>query len=221
MRAPRRRMLALLLGGSAAAHAGASGGRAGTRHRRQGRPADSGVAVQLGGGDRAGGLVRRAVDAVAHATTAERAPARRLLRARRGTGAARASRPCWTHCGASASALFALVLYSGFDGAQVPNANFSVTFIYVIFWVGLPVLSVLFGDVFASLSPWRACARCARGLRAAGCARGRRAARCAIPPARHVAGGLRHRRLRLAGAGVCQSRRTVDCWRRCRSAISR
>src|SRR5271157_2793649 len=44
--------------------------------------------------------------------------------------------------------LFALVLYSGFAGAQVPNANFSVTFIYVLFWVGIPVASVLFGDVF-------------------------------------------------------------------------
>lgn len=55
--------------------------------------------------------------------------------------------------------LFALVLYSGFDGAQVTQANFSVTFIYVIFWVGLPVVSVLFGDVFRALSPWRTCAR--------------------------------------------------------------
>jgi hypothetical protein len=55
--------------------------------------------------------------------------------------------------------LFALVIYSGFDGAQVTQANFSVTFIYVIFWVGLPVLSVLFGDVFRALSPWRTCAR--------------------------------------------------------------
>jgi hypothetical protein len=61
-------------------------------------------------------------------------------------------------------ALFALVLYSGFAGAQVANANFSVTFIYVIFWVGLPVLSVLFGDVFAAFSPWRACARCCGGV---------------------------------------------------------
>ncbi len=61
-------------------------------------------------------------------------------------------------------ALFALVLYSGFAGAQVPGANFSVTFIYVIFWVGLPVLSVLFGDIFAALSPWRTCARALRGL---------------------------------------------------------
>jgi hypothetical protein len=58
--------------------------------------------------------------------------------------------------------LFALVLYSGFDGAQVATANFSVTFIYVIFWVGIPVASVLFGDVFGALSPWRSCARAIR-----------------------------------------------------------
>ncbi len=58
--------------------------------------------------------------------------------------------------------LFALVLYSGFAGAQAPTANFSVTFIYVIFWVGLPVLSVLLGDVFRALSPWRSCARLLR-----------------------------------------------------------
>ncbi len=64
-------------------------------------------------------------------------------------------------------ALFALVLYSGFAGAQVPGANFSVTFIYVIFWVGLPVLSVLFGDVFAAFNPWRACARALRPALAA------------------------------------------------------
>jgi hypothetical protein len=60
-------------------------------------------------------------------------------------------------------ALFALVVYSGFDGAQVANANFSVTFVYVIFWVGVPVLSVLFGDVFKVFSPWRACARACEG----------------------------------------------------------
>lgn len=61
-------------------------------------------------------------------------------------------------------ALFALVLYSGFAGTQEPSANFSVTFVYVIFWVGVPVLSVLLGDVFAAFSPWRACARALRGL---------------------------------------------------------
>jgi hypothetical protein len=55
--------------------------------------------------------------------------------------------------------LFVLVVYSGFAGAQVTQANFSVTFIYVIFWVGLPVASVLFGDVFRALNPWRTCGR--------------------------------------------------------------
>jgi hypothetical protein len=68
-------------------------------------------------------------------------------------------------------ALFALVLYSGFAGAQVALANFSVTFIYVVFWVGLPVLSVLFGDIFRAFSPWRTCARLAVAL--AGAVRGR------------------------------------------------
>jgi hypothetical protein len=63
-------------------------------------------------------------------------------------------------------AVFALVIYSGFDGAQVTQANFSVTFIYVVFWVGTPVASVLFGDLFHALSPWRTCARaCAAILR--------------------------------------------------------
>ncbi len=60
--------------------------------------------------------------------------------------------------------LFALVVYSGLEGAQVPNANFSVTFIYVVFWVGMPIASVLFGDIFAAFSPWRSCARALRWL---------------------------------------------------------
>jgi hypothetical protein len=61
-------------------------------------------------------------------------------------------------------AVFALVIYSGFDGAQVTQANFSVTFVYVVFWVGTAVVSVLFGDVFRALSPWRTCARVGAAL---------------------------------------------------------
>ncbi|MCW3019901.1 MAG: fenitrothion hydrolase protein FedB [Solirubrobacterales bacterium] len=61
-------------------------------------------------------------------------------------------------------ALFALVIYSGFDGAQVTQANFSVTFLYVVFWVGLPVASLLFGDVFRAFNPWRTCARALAAL---------------------------------------------------------
>ncbi len=60
--------------------------------------------------------------------------------------------------------LFALVVYSGFAGAQVTQANFSVTFIYVIFWVGTPLASVLFGDIFRAFSPWRTCARVLNAL---------------------------------------------------------
>jgi hypothetical protein len=59
--------------------------------------------------------------------------------------------------------LFVLVVYSGFAGAQVPNANFSVNFIYVIFWVGLPLASVLCGDIFRVFSPWRTCGRIVAG----------------------------------------------------------
>jgi hypothetical protein len=56
-------------------------------------------------------------------------------------------------------AFFALLVYAGFAGTEVPTANFAPTAVYVVFWVGLVVASVLFGDVFRLLSPWRALAR--------------------------------------------------------------
>ena len=92
-----------------------------------------------------------------------------------------------------------LVVYAGFAGAQVPNSNFAVTFIYVVFWVGMPVASVLFGDIFKALSPWRSCARAIRwaGRRVAPkgfCAR----AAALSGLARHVAGGRSADRLRVA-----------------------
>ena len=36
--------------------------------------------------------------------------------------------------------------------------NFAPTFVYVVFWLGMPLLSVLFGNVWRVLSPWRAIA---------------------------------------------------------------
>lgn len=84
---------------------------------------------------------------------------RPLLRVPAGLGAA-----LELFAGLVGVALFALVICSGFAGTQDPDENFSVTFVYVIFWVGLPVLSVLLGDVFAAFSPWRACARALTGL---------------------------------------------------------
>jgi hypothetical protein len=63
-------------------------------------------------------------------------------------------------CGALGVAVFAVVLYAGFAGEQeLPTANLEPTFIYVLFWVGLPFLSLPFGDVFRAFNPWRAIAR--------------------------------------------------------------
>jgi hypothetical protein len=52
-------------------------------------------------------------------------------------------------------AWFAIVVYAGLAGSQTTPANLAPTAIYVIFWVGVPVLSVLFGDVFRLVNPWR------------------------------------------------------------------
>jgi len=63
-------------------------------------------------------------------------------------------------------ALFALVVYAGLAGEQVETANLAPTFVYVVFWVGLVPLSLLLGDVFAAVNPWRAMGRGAGWLAA-------------------------------------------------------
>jgi hypothetical protein len=60
--------------------------------------------------------------------------------------------------------LLAVVVWSGLSGTEQPNANFSVTFVFVTFWLGLVLLSVLFGDVFRAFNPWRAIGRAAGAL---------------------------------------------------------
>jgi hypothetical protein len=57
--------------------------------------------------------------------------------------------------------LLAVVVWSGLSGTEQPNANFSITFAFVTFWLGAVLLSVLFGDVFRAFNPWRAIARVA------------------------------------------------------------
>ena len=61
--------------------------------------------------------------------------------------------------GALGVAIFAVVVYAGLAGTQTATANLVPTFVYVVFWVGLVVASVLLGDVFRLLNPWRALAR--------------------------------------------------------------
>ena len=59
---------------------------------------------------------------------------------------------------------FAAVVYAGLTGSQTATANLAPTAVFVIFWVGIPVLSVAFGDVFAAINPWRAAARATSAL---------------------------------------------------------
>lgn len=58
-------------------------------------------------------------------------------------------------------ALFAVLVWAGLAGTQSTNANLAPTLVAVIFWTGIPVLSLVFGDVFAALNPWRAIGRAA------------------------------------------------------------
>jgi hypothetical protein len=57
--------------------------------------------------------------------------------------------------------LFALVVYAGLEGTEAPDRNFALVFVFVTFWLGLVLLSVLFGDVFKAFNPWRAMGRAA------------------------------------------------------------
>ncbi len=63
--------------------------------------------------------------------------------------------------GAIGALLLGVVAWSGLWGSQSLDRNFSVTFVFVTTWLGMVVTSVLFGDVFRALNPWRAIAHAA------------------------------------------------------------
>ncbi len=75
-----------------------------------------------------------------------------------GVSGALAGRPAQLLAGTVGVLLLALVVWTGIDGVDAPDRNFAVTFVFVTFWLGLVVLSVLFGDVFRAFNPWRAIA---------------------------------------------------------------
>jgi len=52
-------------------------------------------------------------------------------------------------------ALFLLVVLAGFFGDQNPYRNIAPTMVWVIGWVGLAYVSVVFGNVWALINPWR------------------------------------------------------------------
>ncbi|MBA2294995.1 MAG: hypothetical protein H0W16_07665, partial [Actinobacteria bacterium] len=55
-------------------------------------------------------------------------------------------------------ALFVLVFAAALLGDTDPFSNLAPTWVYVVFWLGVPALSVVFGNVWRALSPWRALA---------------------------------------------------------------
>jgi hypothetical protein len=60
--------------------------------------------------------------------------------------------------GAFSVGLLVLTLATALFGTRVELLNFAPTFVYVIFWLGIPLLSILLGNVWSVLSPWRAIA---------------------------------------------------------------
>jgi hypothetical protein len=59
---------------------------------------------------------------------------------------------------------FAVTVYAGLAGTDSQQDNLAPTAVYVGFWVGVPFVTLLFGDVFRVLSPWRAIGRAVGGL---------------------------------------------------------
>ena len=62
-------------------------------------------------------------------------------------------------CGTIGVLLLAVTIASGFAGPEGPQDNFAPTFVYVVFWVGLALCSVVLGDVFRAFNPWLALGR--------------------------------------------------------------
>jgi hypothetical protein len=54
---------------------------------------------------------------------------------------------------------FGVTAWAGLAGTDVQSDNLAPTAVFVGFWVGVPVVSLLVGDVWRLLSPWRAIGR--------------------------------------------------------------
>src|SRR5712691_3652888 len=51
--------------------------------------------------------------------------------------------------------LLVLILIAGFGGSQDPYRNIAPTLVWIIWWVGLAILSAFAGDLWALINPWR------------------------------------------------------------------
>jgi len=61
-------------------------------------------------------------------------------------------------------AAFAVTAWAGLAGTDSQGDNLAPTAVYVGFWVAVPFVSLLVGDVFRLLSPWRAIGRAVGGV---------------------------------------------------------
>jgi hypothetical protein len=59
-------------------------------------------------------------------------------------------------CGAIGVLLLGVTLVAGYLGPEVPSENFASNLIFVVFWVGLVLASLVLGDVFRAFNPWLA-----------------------------------------------------------------
>jgi hypothetical protein len=71
--------------------------------------------------------------------------------------------PVQVLCGAIGIFLLGLSIYAGLHGTEAPDRNFAPTFVFVTAWLGFPLFSVVFGDVFWPFNPWRAIGRMVGG----------------------------------------------------------
>jgi hypothetical protein len=93
---------------------------------------------------------------------------------------------------------FGLTAYAGLAGTDAQRDNLAPTMVYVAFWVGVPFASLLLGDIWRLLSPWRAIGRAAGGL-------ARRFGGELPPPMAYPERlGRRPAALGLLGFGICE-----------------
>jgi hypothetical protein len=81
-----------------------------------------------------------------------------------GLGRVLGSRVVDVLCGVIGVALLVVVIVGAYIGPETALNNFAPTFIMITFWVGLVLVSLLFGDVFRAFSPWRAIGRATGAL---------------------------------------------------------
>ena len=62
-------------------------------------------------------------------------------------------------CAVIGVALFGIAIYAGLDGTKESTKNLLPNLVYVHFWIGFVVASVILGDVFRAFNPWRAIGR--------------------------------------------------------------